>query len=74
MRRRPSDGFAGPAETPRIGTTGRSAAWLAHLLWEQEAGGSNPPAPTVVVFPFDPNFRLYTLGMQRVLWNAVLGA
>jgi hypothetical protein len=26
---------------------GRSAAWLAHLLWEQEVGGSNPPAPTV---------------------------
>jgi hypothetical protein len=26
--------------------TGRSAAWLARLLWEQEAGGSNPPVPT----------------------------
>src|SRR5579864_4762856 len=24
---------------------GRSAAWLARLLWEQEAGGSNPPVP-----------------------------
>ena len=30
---------------------GRSAAWLAHLLWEQEVGGSNPPAPTPVPFP-----------------------
>ena len=25
---------------------GRGAAWLARLLWEQEVGGSNPPAPT----------------------------
>src|SRR5215218_757257 len=31
----------------RLGfATGRSAAWLARLLWEQEAGGSNPPVPT----------------------------
>jgi hypothetical protein len=27
-------------------TSGRGAAWLARLLWEQEVGGSNPPAPT----------------------------
>jgi len=26
--------------------TGRSAAWLARLLWEQEVPGSNPGAPT----------------------------
>ena len=26
--------------------SGRSAAWLACLPWEQEAGGSNPPVPT----------------------------
>ncbi|MDK2976038.1 MAG: hypothetical protein PWP06_513 [Candidatus Marinimicrobia bacterium] len=26
--------------------TGRSAARLARLLWEQEAGSSNLPAPT----------------------------
>jgi hypothetical protein len=27
--------------------TGCSAAWLARLLWEQEAAGSNPASPTV---------------------------
>jgi hypothetical protein len=26
--------------------SGRGAAWLARLLWEQEVGGSNPPVPT----------------------------
>ena len=26
--------------------TGRSAVWLAHLLWEQGVEGSNPFAPT----------------------------
>jgi hypothetical protein len=28
--------------------SGRSAAWLARLLWEQEVGGSNPPVPTII--------------------------
>jgi hypothetical protein len=26
--------------------SGRSAAWLAHLPWEQGVAGSNPVAPT----------------------------
>ena len=30
--------------------SGRSAAWLAHLLWEQRVGGSNPSAPTKKTF------------------------
>ena len=29
----------------RLSLSGRSAAWSARLLWEQEAGGSNPPVP-----------------------------
>ena len=35
--------------TGSAGRTGRSAAWLARLLWEQEVGGSNPPAPTPIL-------------------------
>ena len=31
--------------------SGRSAAWLARLLREQEAGGSNPLAPTISNLP-----------------------
>jgi hypothetical protein len=31
----------------RFGSTGCGAAWLARLLWEQEAAGSNPAIPTV---------------------------
>ena len=41
--------------TARPGRTlcgaGRSAAWLARLLWEQKAGGSNPPVPIDVGDP-----------------------
>ena len=28
--------------------SGRSAAWLARLPWEQEVVGSNPTAPTTI--------------------------
>ena len=28
--------------------TGRGAAWLAHLVWDQGVAGSNPVAPTKI--------------------------
>jgi hypothetical protein len=31
---------------PSVPTSGRGSAWLERLLREQEAGGSNPLAPT----------------------------
>ena len=43
-------GAAGPGQWEgrlRFGSTGCGAAWLARLLWEQEAAGSNPAIPTV---------------------------
>src|SRR5690242_5533908 len=32
--------------------SGRSAAWLARLVRDQEAGGSNPLAPTILPIQF----------------------
>jgi hypothetical protein len=31
-----------------LAISGRSAAWLARLVRDQEAGGSNPLAPTIL--------------------------
>ena len=35
-----------PGSAGRLAETGRSAAWLARVLWEHEVAGSNPAAPT----------------------------
>ena len=57
-----------------IGSPGRSAAWLARLLWEQEAGGSNPPAPTNPRDP-GPSGGGHSGGLPQVrLQKASLGA
>jgi hypothetical protein len=32
-------------------STGRGAAWSAHLLWEQGVAGSNPAVPTTSTNP-----------------------
>src|SRR5438270_9832902 len=37
-----------------IQQAGRSAAWLARLLWEQEVASSNLAAPTTITFCDDP--------------------
>jgi hypothetical protein len=42
--------------------TGCSAAWLAHLPWEQGVGGSNPLTPTIFPAPvaqLDPVYGGY---------------
>ena len=38
--------------------TGRSAVRLAHLLWEQRVGGSNPLAPILKSNAFAPVAQL----------------
>ena len=46
-RRAPCDGGWGlRGGRLRNGSAGCGAAWLARLLWEQEAAGSNPAIPT----------------------------
>ena len=38
----------GHCVAPECVSSGRSAAWLARLVRDQEAGGSNPLAPTIL--------------------------
>ena len=45
-RGRLGPGLAG--SPPTLPSAGRSSAWLERLLWEQKAGGSNPPVPISV--------------------------
>ena len=44
-RPRSRAGFGRP-KGDRLSGAGCGAAWLARLLWEQEAAGSNPAIPT----------------------------
>ena len=44
----PSSGAARSSFHPSAVVSGRSAVWLAHLLWEQGVEGSNPFAPTML--------------------------
>ena len=39
-------------DVPECVSSGRSAAWLARLVRDQEAGGSNPLAPTISSLAF----------------------
>jgi hypothetical protein len=44
-------------------SAGCSAAWLARLLWEQEAAGSNPASPTAG----QSQFLVFISGLAGVL-------
>ena len=46
------DLFAPPRYSSLL-SSGRSAAWLAHLFWEQGVVSSNPTAPTRFNTPAD---------------------
>ncbi len=47
--------------------TGCSAAWLAHLLWEQGVVGSNPTIPTIVNQKADERDFFHQLFFLHVL-------
>ena len=46
--------------------SGRSAAWLAHLVWDQRVAGSNPAAPTFQIPAASCSGR--TRFVQRPAW------
>ena len=50
--------------------TGRSAAWLAHVLWEHEVAGSNPAAPTVG--PYTPAMTARRTALASFVLAAML--
>ena len=52
--------------------TGCSAAWLAHLLWEQGVVGSNPTIPTKNLKKLSENYfaELFLLS-GRKNWQAI---
>ena len=52
----------------RDSISGRSAAWLARLLWEQEVEGSNPFAPTCYSL-FLRNFRSLNVQATAVIFS-----
>src|ERR1700677_1377274 len=54
---------------PRITRSGRSAAWLARLVRDQEVEGSNPFAPTI--FPFSIQRATSRLLLPRSVGNWV---
>ena len=43
-----------------VGTRGVAQLGLARLLWEQEVGGSNPPAPTTINKGFERNLKPFS--------------
>jgi hypothetical protein len=47
------------------GMAGSSAAWLAHLVWDQEVAGSNPAFPTSAPRRGDHVFFLDTSRLSR---------
>ena len=44
-------------------SSGRSAAWIAHLPWAQGVGGSNPLAPTIL--SLDWKVRIFRLNKVK---------
>ncbi len=70
-----------PVRSVRSESPGNSAA-VAHLLWEQEVGGSNPPSPTTVVSftpgndpaPFPTTVVSSTSGNDPARWVRALAA
>ncbi len=56
----------------RVYRSGRSAAWLARLVRDQEVDGSNPFAPTTPkILPFISLRYFLRFGCRGVLWTIV---
>jgi hypothetical protein len=67
---------AAPLRYPALGAgfaTSGLALHTARLAGQPAAVDEPYGAGRVVLFPFDVNYRAYTQGTQRLLWNAIVG-
>jgi hypothetical protein len=65
-----------PMRYPAVGSGFETSGLALHTqrLAGQAAAVDEPRGDgRIVLFPFDVNYRAYTQGTQRILWNAILG-
>jgi hypothetical protein len=65
-----------PMHYPAVGRGFETSGLALHTqrLAGQAAAVDEPRGDgRIVLFPFDVNYRAYTQGTQRMLWNAILG-
>jgi hypothetical protein len=70
------DASAAPMRYPETGDGFETSGATLHtqkLAGQPAAVDEGYGAGRVVLFPFNVNFRLFTQGTQRVLWNAIFG-
>jgi len=60
------------ASSPAFGVSGLDEG-VGQLAGSAAIADEHVGAGRVVLFSFDPNFRAWTQGTERILWNAIVG-